>query len=151
MYHPYFYESHYDYEEVKNYNYANIVSGFVIIIVNIMAILSLTVMCNENSFVREIPLKYYDYILKFTYIMFIIGIVGVFLNFIPFTKPVINFILPLTTSIGMILLSYVSSSYASETYKAIKDITCNTNKNSSLQVSGVSVLAGCVLLYVGLQ
>tara|TARA_B100001989_G_C24510269_1_gene449995 strand:- start:776 stop:1312 length:537 start_codon:yes stop_codon:yes gene_type:complete len=146
------------YQPTPEKNYIKIFMGCALIIINIMAFLSITVFCGKNFPFRNISSTYYSWFVAFTSICFTIGIIGLILNIIPFTKPIVMFIFPFTSSILSILIGAFATTYVAMTLAAVNksgpdknnpDKKCNTHTTVAIQVMGVSVLLGAIYIYYG--
>jgi len=146
------------YEPTPEKNYIKIFMGCALIIINIISFLSITSFCGKNFPLRNISSTYYGWFVAFTSICLTIGIIGLILNLVPFTKPVVMFIFPLYTSIISMLIGLFATTYVAMTLAAVKesgpdknnaDKKCNTHTSAAMQVMGVSVILGIIYAYYG--
>ena len=156
MYQP---QPEYDmYQPQPPKHYIKLFMGCALVLINLIAFLSITAFCGKYFPLRSMSVKYYGWFTAFTSICLTIGIIGLILNIIPFTKPIVMFIFPFTTSIMSILVGAFTTTYVAMTLDALKksgpdeknpDKKCNTHTSSAMQVMGISVLVGGVYAYYG--
>lgn len=146
------------YQPQPEKHYIKLFIGCALVIINIIAFLSITTFCGKKFGLREMSVTYYSWFTAFTSICLTAGIIGLILNILPFTKPIVMFIFPFTTSILCILIGAFATTYVAMTLAALKNSgpdknkpnkKCDKHTTAAMQVMGMSVLLGAIYAYYG--
>ena len=146
------------YQPQPEKDYIKLFMGCALVLINVIAFLSITTFCGKSFMLRSMSVEYYGWFTAFTSICLTVGIIGLILNIIPFTKPIVMFLFPFTTSILSIFIGAFATTYVAMTLAALKESgpdennpqkKCNTHTTAAMQVMGVSILLGVIYAYYG--
>lgn len=142
-----------DYDAPGGVSYSKLLIGIGFVVCNVCALLSLTVLCDEEdappsgtvrTMVRETSSFFYGWATAITSVSLVIGCVALALNFFPPTKLVARLFIDVVTAIVLIVAGSVGTAYVGMTLAAVKDPTCKTHKTvatyTALTMCGVGAL-----------
>ena len=127
-----------DYDDEPEIDKKKLIIGATKIGIQIIALSSITVFCNNDSNIakwgRETSALIYGWLKTYVAFGIVIGIIGIILGFFPPTAFHMPFIYSIPEAGISILMGIFMTTFVGMTLAAVKDSSCNTHQSTAIKV-----------------